>query len=261
MHDYLVYTLWLVIPTVVGLVLFYVFSIALCCYVGGSILGVIKFLFGDIIEERDDEDDEDEPQYFIKDQPLKGRFLMVVLSAAFQLMVCAMMTFWYEFLVDVSYSCDPDLDCYPFPVGISTAYTFSIPPIENCSDYEILPDNMTIICLTFSFDYPGAIGQAGGVFAFAALGMRLMTGIVIWLQSRDRVRCGNILMLSLCIVYFIVTILVYLLGTLVPVFRPLVVGPPKQIQFFVYSTTFLVGFVAVPTAYLRQSQSCDDDDD
>ena len=242
MHDYLVYTLWLVIPSVVGFVLFYVFSIALCCYAGGSIFGVTKFLFGDIIEKRDDEDDEE-------------YFTAFVLIAAFQLMGCAILTFWYEFLVDVTYSCDPNLDCYPFPVGFGTAVTWSMPPIENCSDYEILPDNMTIVCLTFSFDYPGAIGQTGGVFAFAALGMRFITGIVIWLQSRGRVRCGYILVFSLWIVYFAVTILVYLLGTLVPVFRPLIVGPPKQIQFFVYSMTFFLGFVLVPAAYLWQSRS------
>ena len=240
MYDYQVYTLWLVIPTVVAFVLFYAFSITLCQYVKGvkdSTLQVLDLLIGDTIKEI---------------QP-------VLIYAAFQLVGCALMTFWYEFLVDLSYSCDPDLDCYPFPIGFTTAVTWSIPPIENCSDYDILPDNMTIICFTFSLDYAGAIGEALGVFTFAGLGIRFMTEIVKWIQKKVGAKCGYILMLSLGISYLTVTIVVYFLGTLVPVLRPLVVGPSKQVQYFVYSLTFLVGFVVVPTAYLFFSN--DDDSD
>ena len=237
MYDYQVYTLWLVIPTVVGFVLFFVLSIALCQYARGSTLKVVEYLIGE------PEDIKEEKDWIQQIQP-------VVIYAAFQLTGCALMTFWYEFLVDLSYGCDPDLDCYPFPVGFSTAVTWSIPPIENCSDYEILPDNMTIICFTFSFDYAGAIGEALGVFGFAALGIRIMTEIVKSLQKKVGARCCYILMVSIGVSYLTVTIIVYFLGTLVPVLRPLVVGPSKQVQYFVYSVTFLVGFVVVPTAYL-----------
>ena len=260
MYDYQVYALWLLIPSILGLVVFGVGSIVVCICAGGSIIGVIKFLLGDIIKERDEEDD-DERQYYIQDQPLKGGFLMAVMIAAFQFVICALMTFWYKFLVDVTYSCDSNLDCYPFPVGFSTAIPQNIPPIVNCSDYEILPDNTTIVCLTFTFDYPRAIGEAGGVLAFAVLGIRVMIGIVVWLQSKGRVRWAYVLMFVLCLVYMIGVLLVYLLGTLVPVFRPLVVGPPKQMQFWVYSMTFLFGFIFIPLAYLFQSIRLFDDDD
>ena len=163
------------------------------------------------------------------------------------------MTFWYVFLVDVTYGCVSHLDCFPFPVGVSAAIATNMTPIINCSDYEILPDNMTVLCFTFVFDYPQAIGAAGGVFAFAVLGIRAMIGILIWLQNRNSDGCGICLMFVLFIVYLMGTITVYLLATFVPVFRPLVIGPPKQIQFVVYSITFVAGFIMVPLAYLRQS--------
>ena len=250
MYDYNVYSLWLVIPTVVGLFLLYIVSFALYCCVGDSIIGVVKFLLGDIIEERDVNGSKN---YYIRGQPLKGSFRNVIISNTFQLTACALMTFWYVFLVDVTYGCVSHLDCFLFPVGVSTAVAGNMTPIMNCSEYEILPDNMTVLCFTFVFDYPQAIGAAGGVFAFAVLGIRAMIGILMWLQNRNSDGCGICLMLVLTTMYFIGTITVYLLGTLVPLFRPLVIGPPKQIQFFVYSITFLTGFIMVPSAYLFQS--------
>lgn len=80
MYDYNVYSQWLVIPTVVGLFLLYAVSIALCCCVGDSIIGVVKFLLGDIIEERDENG---EKKYYIRGQLLKGWFRNVIISNTF----------------------------------------------------------------------------------------------------------------------------------------------------------------------------------
>ena len=105
------------------------------------------------------------------------------------------MTFWDTFLVDVTYSCDPNFDCYPLPLA-SITYR-SIPPIVNCSDYVTLPDNMTIVCFTFTFDYSQAFGAAGGVFAFAVFGIRIVLGIIIWLKSKYRKCCLSIVLFGI----------------------------------------------------------------
>ena len=252
MYNYLVYALWLSIPATVVSVLPYVVIILLCCSVRfrSSTAGMVKFLLGDLVEKKEEEDG---TKYLIQGRPLKGRFLSMVTVYSFMITSCALMTFWYEFLVNETYSCDPNFDCYPIsPPSFSNfkMLDLRIPPIVNCSDYEILPaDNMTIICFTFIFDYPQGLAAAGGVFAFALAGTRVIIGIMIRLKRRC---CKCCLLVLLSIVYAIVGIDAVLLSTFFPVFRPLIGGLSKVLQLTVYIATFFVGFVLIPTVYLQQ---------
>ena len=169
---------------------------------------------------------------------------------SFMITSCALITFWDKFLVDVTYSCDPNLDCYPLPFpGITYQ---NIPPIVNCSDYVTLPDNMTIICFTFMFDYSQAFGAAGGVFAFAVFGIRTVIGIMTWLKSVCLKCC---LLFWLTIFYIVLMFGGALLGTLVPVFRPLLLGPTRLLHFSVYTLTFGVGFCIIPMLFLCQDNT------
>ena len=266
MYNYLVYQLWLSIPASAIAVLPFVVIVLLCCSVKfrSSTAGMVKFLLGDLVEmkEEEEEEEEDGTKYLIQGQPLQGVFLSMVTYCTFTITSCALMTFWYEFLVDVTYSCDPNLDCYPVPApsfsfdNIKNAY-LSLPPIVNCSDYETLPDNTTIVCFTFTFDYPQAFGAAGGVFAFAVFGIRAVIGILIWLKSNAWKRC---LLFSLVTSYFVVSLGAILLGTLVPVFRPLMLGPTRALHLSVYILTFAVGFIVMPVFFLIYSTLLDNED-
>ena len=218
MYNYLVYYLWVTVPALVVLVFSYVVVILLCCSVRfrSSSAGMVKFLLGDLVEKKEEEDG---TKYLIQGQPLNRAFLTTMALGTLMITSCALMTFWYEFLVDVTYSCDPNLDCYLYPApSFSFKMYFSIPPIVNCSDYETLPDNMTIICFTFTFDYSQAFGAAGGVFAFAVFGIRTVIGIMVWLKSNAWKCC---FLFSLVIFYFVVSFGASLLP-LVPVFRPVI---------------------------------------
>ena len=76
----------------------------------------------------------------------------------------------------------------------------------NCSDYEILPDNTTIVCFTFTFDYHEAIGAAGGVFAFAVFGIRAVIEIIVWLKNKHGVefsKLSTVWVLSLIFIIYI----------------------------------------------------------
>ena len=251
MYDYLVYALWLTIPASVASLLPCVVIILLCCSVRfrSSTAGMVKFLLGDLVEKKEEEDG---TEYLIQGQPLQGVFLSMVTYCTFTITSCALMTFWYEFLVDVTFSCDPNLDCYPVPApsfsfdNLKNSY-LSIPPIVNCSDYETLPDNTTIVCFTFTFDYPQAFGAAGGVFAFAVFGIRAVIGIMVWLKSNAWKCC---LLVSLVVSYFVVSLGAILLGTLVPVFRPLMLGPTRALHLSVYILTFTVGFIVMPVLFM-----------
>ena len=250
MYNYLVYQLWLTVPASAITVLPCVVIILLCCSVRfrSSTAGMVKFLLGDLVEKKE----EDGTKYLIQGHPLKGTFLSMVTYCTIAITSCALITFWYEFLVDVTYSCDPNLDCYPVP---TPSFSFnntknlylSIPPIVNCSDYEIIPDNTTIVCFTFTFDYSRAFGSAGGMFAFAVFGIRAIIGIMVWLKSNAWKCC---LLFSLVIFYFVVSCSAVLLGTLVPVFRPLVLGPTRAFHLGVYILTFTVGFVVIPASFM-----------
>ena len=249
MYDYLVYALWLTIPASVASLLPYVVIILLCCSVRvrSSTAGMVKFLLGDLVEKKQEEDG---TKYLIQGHPLKGRFLSMATVCTFMITSCALMTFWYEFLVDMTYSCDPIHDCYPLPAPSFRNFKtldLRIPPIVNCSDYETLPDNTTIICFTFTFDYPHAFAAAGGVFAFAVFGIRTVIGIMVWLKSNPWKCC---LLFSLFIFYFVVGLGAVLLGTLVPVFRPLMLGPTRVLHLIVYIITFAVGFMVIPTLFM-----------
>jgi len=236
MYNYLVYVLWLSIPAAVVLVLPYVVCVLLCCS-RSSTAGMVKFLLGDLVEKREEEDG---TKYLIQGHPLKGRFLSMATVYSFMITSCALITFWDKFLVDVTYSCDPNLDCYPLPFpGITYQ---NIPPIVNCSDYVTLPDNMTIICFTFMFDYSQAFGAAGGVFAFAVFGIRIVLGIMIWLSKCGR-GCLTIVFISIISFGFPILFVGYiLLICLVPVFRPLLVETTRMLYLLVYFTTFGFSF-------------------
>ena len=214
---------------------------------------MMNFLLGNVIDEAREENGE--TKYFIRGKQLKGNFRTAVLFSGYLLAVCALTTFWFVFLVDVTYSCDPNLDCYPFPAGFSKVITWNIPAIINCSDYEILPDNTTIVCFTFTFDYHEAIGAVGSVFAFMVFGIRAMIGIIVWLQNKHSVEfskaAGYCLLSLLSAFSFIIITLGWLLATLVPIFRPLLLGPPKSLHFMVYGATFIADFLVIPMMYLQ----------
>ena len=173
--------------------------------------------------------------------------MSMVAVYSFMITSCALMTFWDTFLVDVTYSCDPNFDCYPLPLASITHQ--SIPPIVNCSDYVTLPaDNMTIVCFTFTFDYSQAFGAAGGVFAFAVFGIRIVLGIIIWLKSKCGKCCLVIVLFGISFGSIIGGILLagyILLICLVPVFRPLLVETTRMLYLLVYFTTFGVGFYGI----------------
>ena len=245
MYNYLVYALWLIIPATVVSALPYVVCVLLCCSVRlrSSTAGMVKFLLGDLVEKKE----EDGTKYFIQGLPLKGSFLSMVTVYSFMITSCALMTFWNKFLVDVTYSCDPNLDCYPLPLASITYW--SIPPIVNCSDYVTLPDNMTIVCFTFTFDYSQAFGAAGGVFAFAVFGIRIVLGIITWLKSKCGKYCFSIILFG---IYFGIPIIgsILLVGYillifLVPVFRPLAAKTTRMLYLLVYFTTFGLGFYGI----------------
>ena len=204
-----------------------------------------KFLLGDLVEKKEEEDG---TKYLIHGQPLNIISLTTMTIGTLMITSCALMTFWYEFLVDVTYSCDPNLDCYLYPApSFSFKTYFSIPPIVNCSDYETLPDNTTIICLTFTFDYPHAFAAAGGVFAFAVFGIRTVIGIMVWLKSNAWKCCLSFLLVTSC---FVVSLGAILLSTLVPVFRPLMLGPIRALHLGVYIITFAVVFMLIPWLFV-----------
>ena len=61
-------------------------------------------------------------------------------------------------MIDESYTCDPELDCFPFDANNNT--NLQDDPIVNCTDFDI-SDNITIICYHFAFNFTDAGGLVG----------------------------------------------------------------------------------------------------
>ena len=91
------------------------------------------------------------------------------------ILVCAFVVSWNIFLVDQTYSCNPDLDCYALR-GRSPVQQH---PIVNCSDFESL-DNVTIQCFRFTFRYGAGLAAFGGLLKFSESVLGIFVSISLW---------------------------------------------------------------------------------
>jgi len=82
-------------------------------------------------------------------------------------------TFWNTFILESTFGCDHDLDCYVGNTGQD--------PIPDCD--LINPKNTSVVCYRLKFDIVNAIGNIGGTTFVALGGFGLMTHLVLLAQE------------------------------------------------------------------------------
>lgn len=107
--------------------------------------------------------------------PLVIHFLFVLAAFFF---VCSCVTFWDTFLVEESFGCNPELDCFPVQEN-DRSTVLSPTPIQNCSDYELM-DDVTTVCYRFVFRYAEGFGAAGGILYLAIKIMKMYETALFW---------------------------------------------------------------------------------
>ena len=135
-----------------------------------------------------------------------GLSLLFVASENF--FCTALIAFWTCFLLDMSFFCDPTLDC--FPLSKDTNEPLQQQPIKNCSEFE-LNHNVTIVCYQFALRYAEGVGAAGGVITFSSILVKLYSVMIFFfLNVRNKYinasiyKSAVILLLNLLPLIFII---------------------------------------------------------
>ena len=118
-----------------------------------------------------------ETVYVIMDRKISQSFIPAFFLLIPSFMSCIFISFWEVFLIDESYTCDPDLDCFPFDANNYT--NLQDDPIVNCTDFDI-SDNITIICYHFAFNFNDAAGLVGGLLSLIAFVFMLLVSVLYW---------------------------------------------------------------------------------
>ena len=145
-------------------------------------------------------------------------------------------SFWVLFLVNETFVCDPQLDC--FLRDPSTLIVFSSEPLDNCtSSYD--STNGTVVCFQFIFDLTKGFSSAVGFMAVAVVYCRLYISIMIWLQKFGRNKYQMTISYIMHIVITIIFVLIIIVVIEAPFFRDVVFKTFKSTTIFI---TYWISF-------------------
>ena len=146
------------------------------------------------------------PRMILYDRKVSPISVILLSTLAPAVFVPAFVAFWASFLVEETYVCDPELDCFSLDSS-SFATTNDQQPISNCTDHE----NSTIVCFQFAFDCTSGFATAGGVLVVAVTSLKVYGILLVWLMgtvpsyhSRTKRRCYSCRALCSIISVFIV---------------------------------------------------------
>ncbi len=203
------------------------------------IFGGLKLIYG---KEIDELEAKGKPTiYSICGRHVRPWLLAMLFLVVMFVCTCTLIAFWNTFLVDESMTCDMNMDC--FAINSTTGNAKTENPLNNCTAYE---DDYTIHCYKFVFNYPGALGDAGGVLVLASVIMNVQAGLWVGASSQEGKVwwCAVVAVTTLNIVCSIGLMATPILVFTVPLFRETVVTTSKsQIQFFTYWSTFMCAFL------------------
>lgn len=177
-HSFDTYTRWniwvLFIVSGIFIVVQFILIIVLArCHTSCWIFEYVKITFRDSIEKS-----QGSPDKFIFYGYEISLFHLFFLSTinSFVLLL-TFMSFWASFLVDETFACDPQLDC--FLRDPSSFVVLSSERVDNCTSYD--GTNGTVVCFTFSFNLNNGFSSAVGFIGVAVVYCRLCIFLTIWL--------------------------------------------------------------------------------
>ena len=169
------------------------------------------------------------------------------------IIVCSALVFWYIFLLQQTFTCDPGLDCFALNSGDRSPIQQH--PIDNCSDFEMM-NNVTTECYRYIFAFGTGLSAFGGLLKFGEILLRVLISTLFWGVDAVTVttRKNKVVTILKCIVGgFIVIVLclspalvaVVLIGFVVPAFI-ILQEFAAVIQTFLYLVTlfFIAMYIA-----------------
>ena len=183
------------LPIVVGIVTALVVALLIAYSIVGAVLkyrksrtlvtgrefifASAKFMLGGAVEKNDDK-----YSLFGKGVCLTSLYIFAILAPV---VLCAtFLTFWGAFLIEESFRCDSELDC--FPINSSSSKSNSTGgsrqqyAVEDCTPFDT-QDNVTFECYEFVLRYAAGFGEAGGVIVLAPGIIEVYVGLLIYITN------------------------------------------------------------------------------
>lgn len=166
------------------------------------------------------------PTLTLYDRRTSPAFVILLSSLTPAIFIPAFVSFWASFLVDETYACDPGLDCF-----LQNSSYFALEPqqlLTNCTD----PDNDTIICFQFVFDFVAGCASMGGFVVVAVTSIKVYGIALVWLvglmpssRSDERGRCYSCRVLCSVLgvfVFFLSPLLIASVILIIALLQPLI---------------------------------------
>ena len=208
------------------------------------IFGGLKLIYGHQLDEMEAKD---KPTvYSICGRHIKAWLLVVLFIVVVFVCSCVVVAFWSEFLVEESYHCQSDVDCFVLDENRNPLGQEALDR-ENCTEYESNEKaNVTLHCFKFVFNYASALGNAGGVLVLASAVMNIQAGL--WIGATScRGKCGwSFAVTAISMINIVIEGLMLALPFAVyyiPLLQETITKSSRsQVQFFTYWITFLCAF-------------------
>ena len=208
------------------------------------IFGGLKMVYGHQVDEIETRGKS--TVYMICGRHVKSWLLVVLFMVVVFVCSCVVVAFWNEFLVEESYSCQSDVDC--FVLDENDAPLHQEPLVrENCTEFELSKDsNVTLRCFKFVFNYASALGNAGGVLVLASAVMNVQAGLWIGASACQGKLGRSVAIAAVATLNMIIEVAMFTLPFAVfyiPLLQETVTKTSRsQVQFFTYWITFLCAF-------------------
>ena len=254
------YTLVVVTPTALLIVvpivvitahLNAIFCLAYCCkkqkrYFWVFALKTLQLVYGDELQRSE------EGRFSLYGRPLERYKVPLLLAAVECIFLCVFISFYSELLFTESNVCSNTMDC--FVINATAGFDLQADPVppEICAYYQA--QGYPIECFSFAFNYVQAIGNSGGVLAFAAFVMKAQAGVVAaFLALKDQFgKCGRIVVGIVLTIQVTIGMLLLILPTCLlplPAVRLSVYRTNQSlIQFLTY--TCLLPYLYSTTTYV-----------
>ena len=189
-HSYDTYNKWSVVPpflasgiTLLGLAVLIIVTLIRKCklcdtwrcsqYFVDPLFRVVKVTFGDYIKKEDSE------KFIFYSHEISSLQIFMLSTITIMVFWPTFMSFWASFIVNETFVCDPQLDC--FLHDPSTLIVLSSEPLDNCTSYD--GTNGTVVCFQFVFNLTQGFSSAVGFMSVAVVYCRLYIYVMIWCRK------------------------------------------------------------------------------
>lgn len=160
-----------------------------------SFLNKLMFQFVKLIFKRSLKKEEDSIVFY--DYKITTLDLIPLSTITSLILLMAFTSFWASFLVDETFACDPQLDCF---LRDPSLFVSSTKPLNNCTSLDY--NNDAVVCFKFVFDFKAGFASAFGFAGVAALYCNVCFSILVWFSKLCNNGCckyiiGSIIILGI----------------------------------------------------------------